>query len=87
MPCGLLEVHRHSRETCYLRYLLLLLLLLSSSSLLLLLLLYRRHHHHHHHHHLHHGVKGSWPGHTRVTVLPRSDTGGLRRAPAILQGC
>jgi len=32
------------------------------------------------------GVKGSQPGCTRVTVLPRGDIGGLRRAPAILQG-
>jgi len=32
------------------------------------------------------GVKGSRLGHTGVTVLPRGDTGGLRRALAILQG-
>ena len=32
------------------------------------------------------GVKDSQPGRTGVTVLPRGDTGGLRRAPAILQG-
>jgi len=32
------------------------------------------------------GVKGSWPGRTGVTVLPRGDTDGLRRALVILQG-
>jgi hypothetical protein len=32
------------------------------------------------------GVKGSRPGRTGVTVLPRGDTGDLKRAPAILQG-
>ena len=32
------------------------------------------------------GVKGSRPGRTGVTVLPRGDAGGLRRALAILQG-
>jgi len=32
------------------------------------------------------GVKGSRPGRTGVTRLPRGDNGGLRGAPAILQG-
>jgi len=32
------------------------------------------------------GVKGSQPGCTGVTMLPRGDTGGLRRVLAILQG-
>jgi len=32
------------------------------------------------------GVKGSRPGRTGVTRLPRSDTGGLTGALAILQG-
>jgi len=32
------------------------------------------------------GVKSSRPDSTGVTVLPRGDIGGLRRALAILQG-